>query len=775
LTEEWKLVEGIEDLEDIKTQESLFTQGNGYIGWRGNFEEGCQDGLEGNYINGFYESYPIKYPETAYGFASTGQTMLNVMNAKIIKIRACDEAITIKPGLVENYRRELDFKEGLLRRNFIYRTAKGGLLEIKTERLLSFTRPHCGVIRFEVIPLNFDGNLEIISSINMDIHNQTSGDDPRVGSHLPGNCFTVKSMEGENGSLSLAAKTNSTGFLISCAALHEINVPAGSVMARTEREITVTYTAPCRQGEKIIFTKWISYCTDKAPGGSPEPLSRKAARYVRDAAEAGYEKIKEEQREFCGNYWRYTDIKIDGDPRLQQGLRFNSFQLIQSTGRDGETSISAKGLSGEGYEGHYFWDTETFVLPFFLYNNPEICRNLLKYRYSLLDSARERATEMAHKRGALFPWRTIGGGECSAYFPAGTAQYHINADIAVAIEKYVQATEDIDFLLKYGGEILFETARLWEDLGHYSDEKNGRFCIDCVTGPDEYTALVNNNFYTNIMARENLRYASAVYALMENKYPCALKTLADKISLDKSEPEAWARAAGLMYLPYDEHRGINLQDDSFMQKAEWDFQNTPKENYPLLLHYHPLVIYRHKVLKQADTILADFILDKYMTTEQIKRDYEYYEPRTTHDSSLSACIYGIVACQIGLTGKAYEHFAGALREDLDNGKMNTKDGLHIANMAGTGMCVINGFAGIRQRDTTLIINPQKPCPWRGYSFMIRFRKRLIRLEIREEAAELRLIEGEPISVFLNGKNVFLTIEKAVEEYVDFVTDAKNGN
>jgi alpha,alpha-trehalose phosphorylase len=767
LTEPWKLVEGIEDLKDIKTRESLFTQGNGYIGWRGNFEEGYQGSLEGNYINGFYETYPIKYPETAYGFASTGQTMLNVMNAKIIKIKADDETIAVNPGTVENYHRELDFKEGLLRRRFTYRTAKDGLLEIKAERLLSFTRPHCGVIRFELIPVNFDGKVEILSSINADTHNQDAGDDPRVGSHLPRNCFAVESMEAEGDCLSLTAKTKAAGFLISCAVLHEINVPAREVTARLEREIIITYTAPCRRGEKIIFTKWISYYTDKNPAGSPDLLSRSAVLYVRDAAEAGYEKIKSEQRSFFENYWRYTDIEIGGDAGLQQGLRFNSFQLIQSTGRDGETSISAKGLSGEGYEGHYFWDTETFVLPYFLYNNPEICRNLLKYRYSLLDSAKKRAGEMAHKRGALFPWRTIGGGECSAYFPAGTAQYHINADIAVAIKKYVQATDDIDFLLKYGAEMLFETARLWEDLGHYSAEKNGCFCIDCVTGPDEYTALVNNNFYTNIMARENLRYASEVYRLMKKQYPGVLKLLAGRIALDKSEPEAWLRAAGLMYLPYDECLGINLQDDSFMQKAEWDFQNTPKENYPLLLHYHPLVIYRHKVLKQADTILADFILDKYMSKEQIKRDYEYYEPRTTHDSSLSACIYSITACRIGLTGKAYEHLTGSLREDLDNIKKNTKDGLHIANMAGTGMCVINGFAGIRQHDTTLIINPQKPRGLSGYGFMIRFRKRLMRLEVREKTAELRLLEGEPISVFLNGKNVLLDYKKtAVERTAD---------
>lgn len=771
MTNLWLLTEGIEDLKDIKTQESLFTQGNGYIGWRGNFEEGYQDGLEGNYINGFYESYPIKYPETAYGFAATGQTMLNVMNAKIIKIKAGGEMLSVKPGSVKDYRRELDFKEGLLRRSFRYETAAGGLAELKNERLLSFTMPHCGVIRFELTLINFDGIVEIFSSINAGTHNQDAGEDPRVGSHLPKNCFTIESMEEEGNRLSLVEKTKSTGFLISCAVLHEINVPAQGLTVRGEKEISKNYRIPCRRGEKIIFTKWISYHTEKKTTESPALLSQTVLRYVRDAAEAGYEKIKEEQRVFCGNYWYHTDIKIDGDTRLQQALRFNSFQLIQSVGRDGKTSVSAKGLSGEGYEGHYFWDTETFVLPYFLYNNPEICRNLLKYRYTLLDSARERAREMAHKKGALFPWRTIGGGECSAYFPAGTAQYHINADIAVAIEKYVHASEDIDFLLKYGAEMLFETARLWEDLGHYSDEKDGCFCIDCVTGPDEYTAMVNNNFYTNIMARENLRYASTVYMLMENQYPGVLKQLAGRIALEKSEPETWTKAAELMYLPYDEHRGINLQDDSFMQKAEWDFQNTPREDYPLLLHYHPLVIYRHKVLKQADAILADFILDKYMTREQIKRDYEYYEPRTTHDSSLSACIYSITACRIGLIEKAYQHFTGSLREDLDNGKKNTKDGLHIANMAGTGMCMINGFAGIRQHDTTLIVNPRKPYGWNGYSFMIRFRKRLIRLEVRKQTAELRLLEGEPISVVFNGRDVFLDHEKnALAECNEFIME-----
>ena len=368
---------------------------------------------------------------------------------------------------------------------------------------------------------------------------------------------------------------------------------------------------------------------------------------------------------------------------------------------------------------------------------------------------RERAREMGHHKGALFPWRSILGKECSTFFPAGTAQYHINGDISLAVKNYVQSSGDKDFLLSHGGEILFETARLWTDLGHYNPRKEGRFCIDGVTGPDEYTAIVNNNFYTNRIARENLWYAHEVYQTMKAKYPKELQALAKKIALNPEEPSAWKKAGDAMYFPYDEEKKIALQDDSFLDKAPWDFENTPKDQYPLLLHFHPLVIYRHQVLKQADTVLADFLFDQYVDTEQIKRNFDFYEPLTTHDSSLSACIYSIIASRIGYDEKAYDYFIHSVRTDLDDHKGNTQDGVHIANMAGTTLALISGFGGVRQWDGKLVLNPVLPKPWDYYAFPIAFQGGRLRVKVTKGETVIVLEEGKPLTLTCYGQEVQL--------------------
>jgi alpha,alpha-trehalose phosphorylase len=469
----------------------------------------------------------------------------------------------------------------------------------------------------------------------------------------------------------------------------------------------------------------------------------------------GYDKLKEEQYEFLADFWDKADVEIRGDMPLQQAIRFNLFHLLQSVGRDGKTNICAKGLTGEGYEGHYFWDTEMYVIPAFLYSNPAISRKLLEYRYSTLDKARVRAREMSHSTGALFPWRTINGEECSGYFPAGTAQYHINADIAHAIKIYMEVTQDYEFLLRYGAEVLFETARLWVDLGFFSDEKGGKFCINCVTGPDEYTAIVNNNFYTNLMAKENLEYAynTAVW-LKENHNP-EYDRLVSSIGLEPEEIALWNIAADNMYVPNCEKHGIHPQDDSFLEKEVWDFENVPKENYPLLLHYHPLVIYRHQVCKQADVVLALFLLGNKFSLEQKRKDYDYYEKVTTHDSSLSACIFSIVANDIGYHEKAYDYFIKTARMDLDDYQGNTHHGVHTANMAGSWMCIVNGFAGMRVYDSALSFQPYIHPDWEEYSFKINYRGSIIKLTINSKGTTYRLVEGEELEITHRDKRFIL--------------------
>ncbi|HLY28987.1 MAG TPA: glycosyl hydrolase family 65 protein, partial [Aggregatilineales bacterium] len=453
-----------------------------------------------------------------------------------------------------------------------------------------------------------------------------------------------------------------------------------------------------------------------------------------------------------------TDVDIVGDPATQQGVRFNMFHLLQSAGRDGRTNIAAKGLTGEGYEGHYFWDTETYIIPFFLYNNPNISRSLLEYRYRILDKARNRARQMSHPKGALFPWRTINGDECSAYFPAGTAQYHIDADVAFAIKRYHEATGDDAFLIEYGAEILFETARLWVSLGAYIEGKGKAFCINCVTGPDEYSALVDNNCYTNLMARENLNYACHIAAWMQKAAPEAYRQLVKRIGLEEHEIAEWQRAADAMYIPYDENLHIYKQDDNFLNKAAWDFANTPPENYPLLIHYHPLVIYRHQVCKQADFVLALYLLSHKFTLDEKKRNYDYYEKVTTHDSSLSTCIFSIVGSEIGYHDKAYQYFVGTARMDLDDFHGNVKDGIHAANMAGTWLSLVNGFAGMRAHDDVLGFNPYLPGGWQSYSFKVTYRGCLLKVSINKDGAIYELLHGEALT--LQHKDQPLTLSKA---------------
>jgi alpha,alpha-trehalose phosphorylase len=369
----------------------------------------------------------------------------------------------------------------------------------------------------------------------------------------------------------------------------------------------------------------------------------------------GFQQLLVAQEQYMEDFWRRSDVRVmairaertkRSTMEIQQAIRFNLFQILQASARADETGVPAKGLTGRAYEGHYFWDTEIYLLPFLTYTFPRTARNLLRFRYKMLPLARERAKQLGH-RGAMFPWRTISGEEASAYYAAGTAQYHINADIMYALRKYVQATGDELFLRDYGAEMLVETARLWADLGFYSDTKGGKFCINSVTGPDEYNAVVNNNAYTNLMARENLRYAAQTVESLRTTNPDAYNSLVHKTALEPMEVERWENAAERMYVPYDEKRQIIPQDDSFLDREPWDFQNTPSDHYPLLLFYHPLNIYRKQVIKQADVVLAMFLLGDTFSLEAKKRNFEFYDPLTTGDSSLSSCVEAIIAAQTG--------------------------------------------------------------------------------------------------------------------------------
>ncbi len=750
----WKVIESSFNLDSNRQGETIFAVGNGYIGMRGNFEEDFQgpvgSSLQGTYLNGFYDSELIQYGELAYGYAQNSQTMLNVTDSKIIRLYLDDEPFDMLQGTVLSYHRELDMMHGVMLREVLWESPQKRRVQVRIKRLVSLSRRQVAAISYEVIPY-FTGNLTFVSAVQGEVHNQVTMGDPRVGSSFAEQVLQTIDMKQDGSYMALLQRTKNTNFSLVCAAQHEVitTAPITTMQKRVSEEAQWHVTAKVHEKSAtkeptvVRLDKFIAYVSSK--DYATDQLWQRAKSEVNQAAKDGFLFLLQEQADFLAAYWLDSDIVIHGDDALQQSLRFNAFHLLQSVGRDGKTNIAAKGITGEGYEGHYFWDTETYIFPFFLYTQPDIAKKLLDYRYHILDKARLRAKEMAQK-GALYAWRTIDGEETSAYYPAGTAAYHINADIMYALKKYMHATKDDQFMLEKGAEMLFETARLWVDLGDYIPAYDHRFCINEVTGPDEYTALVNNNLYTNIMAKDHLLFAWNVARDLQTRYPDAYKNLADRLNLGEEEVLDFKQAAEAMYLPYDETLGIHPQDDSFLKKAVWDFEHTPSDHYPLLLHYHPLVIYRYQVLKQADVVLAEFLQGDQFTLEQKQRDFAYYEKITTHDSSLSPCIYSIMAAELGDLEKAYRYFAQTARMDLDDLNGNVKDGIHTASMGGTWLALVAGFGGLREYNGQLSFQPVLPPKWQGYEFRVRFQGRLLEVNVDQTGVVYRLIHGEAMEI-----------------------------
>ena len=390
----------------------------------------------------------------------------------------------------------------------------------------------------------------------------------------------------------------------------------------------------------------------------------------------------------------------------------------------------------------------------FLCIDPPVARKLLESRYRMLPNARARARVMGHPKGALFPWRTIDGEECSAYFPGGTAQYHIDGDIAHAVLEYWRFTQDSDFMAHCGAEILVETARLYRDLGFFSEEKEGKFVINCVTGPDEYNVMVNNNTYTNAVAAETMRGAAEAMTLLREQCPDDYARLCTTLDYSEEEAQSCLEAAEKMYYP-PARNGIYPQDDEFLNRKPWPLNSIPPENHPLLMYYHGLVIYRHMVCKQADLILAMTQYGECYTLEEKKKNFAFYDSVTTHDSSLSMATFSILASEIGEVQKAYDYFMSSARLDLDDIHHNTKDGLHMANMAGTVNGIIRGFGGMRIRDGMLCFAPVCPPQWKGYAFRVQFRGRVIQVCVSADSAEYALLQGDPITICAGGGKLAL--------------------
>ncbi|TDT30022.1 glycoside hydrolase family 65 protein [Naumannella halotolerans] len=768
---EWALVEEQYSAEDLGVTETLFAVGNGYLGMRGTPEEGRDTHTHGTYINGFHETWRIEHAEDAFGLARVGQTIVNVPDAKVMKIYIDDEPLLLSMADLEEYSRVLSFADGVLTRQLLWRTPSGKRVRILSRRMVSFAERHVAVMTLSLELLNGDAPVVISSQIlnrqdgKDEYHVKSAamgeGGDPRKAESFDRRVLDPQFKQVEKDSLLLLGfRTAESKMTIAVGAQHLMETENNyKIFSEAEDDSAkVVYRIDAKQGVPIDLAKVAVYHTSR---GVPvtelvDRCRRTVERIVRDGVDHAFS----QQRELLDRFWDRSDVVVEGQPEVQQAVRWNLFQLAQAAIRAEGQGIPAKGMTGSGYGGHYFWDTEVYALPFFTYTTPRVARNALRFRYTMLDAARKRAAELAQV-GALYPWRTINGEEASAFFAAGTAQYHIDADISYALMKYYLATGDRDFMLREGIDILVETARLWEDLGFWRSNGDHSFHIHGVTGPDEYTTVVNDNLFTNVMAMFNLSAAAQVLTDIAETDPEAFERISRRLQIGDDEIERWRSAAAAMFVPFDAELGVHPQDIHFVEREVWDLDNTPDSVRPLLLYFHPLVIYRFQVLKQADVVLAMYLRGDYFTAEEKRANFEYYDPITTGDSTLSAVVQSIVAAEVGYDELALRYFYAGLFVDLDDRHGNASDGVHVASAGGIWSCLTAGFGGLRDYTGELSFDPRLPDSWQALSFKLRWHDSRIHVRVEAKTISFTLLEGDPVQVMVRGAEYTVTAEEPV--------------
>ncbi|MFY4723154.1 glycoside hydrolase family 65 protein [Streptomyces sp. LaBMicrA B280] len=749
--EPWAVRETTLDLDVLAQSESVFALSNGHVGWRGNLDEGEPHGLPGSYLNGVHEVHPLPYAEAGYGYPESGQTVINVTNGKVLRLLVDDEPFDLRYGRLIAHERVLDLRRGVLERTCEWTSPAGSTIRVRSTRLVSLTQRAVAAVAYEVEAVDARSRVVIQSELVANESLPGSDGDPRAAMALQSPLEQEDHLAAGN-RLRLVHRTRRSGLRVAVAADHVVSGPertttrseSGTDLAR------LTVTSVLEPGQSLRVEKLVTHgwsASRSLPAMADQVDAALAA-----AAHDGWPGLLADQRACLDDFWARADVEVSGDEEIQQAVRFALFHVLQAGARAERRAIPAKGLTGSGYDGHAFWDTEMFVLPVLTHTAPAAVAEALRWRYSTLDEARERAAQLGLS-GAAFPWRTIAGPEGSAYWPAGTAAFHVNADIADAVVRYVEATDDTAFEREAGVELLVETARLWRSLGHH--DAHGVFHLDGVTGPDEYSAVADDNTYTNLMARQNLLAAADVV----ERHPRE----AAGLGVDEEESAAWRDAAGAMHVPYNAELRVHEQHSGFTRYQRWDFDGTRSDQYPLLLHFPYFDLYRKQVVKQADLVLALYTCDGWFAErydeEQIARNFAYYEPLTVRDSSLSACCQAVVAARTGHLDLAYDYTAEAALMDLHDLEHNTRDGLHIASLAGTWMALVAGFGGMRRDGERLRFAPRLPERLSRLAFHVQFRGRRLRVEIDADKTTYELLDGPPLELRHHGDAVTVTMSE----------------
>ncbi|MFC8394764.1 MULTISPECIES: glycoside hydrolase family 65 protein [unclassified Streptomyces] len=740
--EPWTVREHSLDLDVLAQSESVFALSNGHVGWRGNLDEGEPHGLPGSYLNGVHELHPLPYAEAGYGYPESGQTVINVTNGKVIRLLVDDEPFDLRYGRLVSHERTLDLRRGVLERVCEWTSPAGSTVRVRSTRLVSLTQRAVAAVAYEVEPV--DSRTRVVLQSELVTNESLPGPDgdPRAARALKSPLEPEEDLAKDH-RLRLVHRTRRSGIRVAVAADHVVDGPERTT---TDCESNVdmarlTVTSVLEPGQRLRVEKLVAHGWSGAR--SRPAMSDQVEAALAAAAHSGWQGLLDEQRAHLDDFWARADVEVDGDEEIQQAVRFALFHVLQAGARAERRAIPAKGLTGSGYDGHAFWDTEVFVLPLLICTAPDAAAEALRWRQTTLPVARERAAQLG-LRGAAFPWRTIEGSEGSAYWPAGTAAFHVNADIADAVVRYVQATGDERFERDTGVELLVETARLWRSLGHHDDR--GVFHIDGVTGPDEYSAVADDNTYTNLMARANLLAAADAC----KRHP----DTAAALGVDEEESAGWRDAAEAVNLPYNDELGVHEQHAGFTRYQRWDFAGTRADQYPLMLHFPYFDLYRKQVIKQADLVLAMHTcaahFEEVFGEEQIARNFAYYEPLTVRDSSLSACVQAVLAARTGHLDLAHAYTAEAALMDLADLEHNTRDGLHIASLAGTWTALVAGFGGMRWDDGILRFTPRLPSRLRRLAFTLRFLGRCLRVEVTADRATYTLRSGPPLTIRHHG-------------------------
>jgi maltose phosphorylase len=746
----WSIIEEGFDAERVKSSESLFSIGNGAMGQRANFEEYYSGKtFQGSYIAGIYYPDKTKVGWWKNGYPEYFAKVLNAPNWIGIDIEINGENLDLaKCQSVSNFRRELNMKEGIYYRSFNATLANGTEIAVKVQRFLSLELDEVGVINYEITTLNSDAKIVFKPYVDAGVHNEDANWEEKFWEPI-----SVKHSVNEAFVTARTFKTHftATTFMQNSILLEGSNLSVAPVSVQeTKEKIQFSYEVAVTKGQTTTIQKMGGYTVSM----NHENTIIGAKNSIVKALEIGVSQLTENQKQAWGKIWEMSDITIDGDVKAQQGIRFNIFQLNQTyLGKDSRLNIGPKGFTGEKYGGSTYWDTEAYCIPFYMATkDQQVARNLLAYRYNQLDKAIENAEKLGFKNGAaLYPMVTMNGEECHNEWEITFEEIHRNGAIAFAIYNYYRFTGDYSYIPEKGLEVLIGIARFWHQRATFSTYRN-QYVILGVTGPNEYENNVNNNFYTNYIAKWCIDYAIEQIQRIEVEYTSDYTRIMNKVKLSQAEISEMKKVADNMYFPYSEEHGVYLQQDGFLDKELITVANLDKSQRPINQKWSWDRILRSPYIKQADTLQGFYFFEDHFTKDQLEKHFDFYEPFTVHESSLSPCVHSIQAAVLGRMEQAYTFYLRTSRLDLDDYNKEVEEGLHITSMAGTWMSIVEGFGGMRVRNNQLHFEPKIPTQWNGYSFKVNFRNAIVKVEVNQQGTNVCIEGNSDVEVFVNGES-----------------------